>query len=296
MDAQNINFKPQYIPRQKKVILISILIIIAILLTVFYTLTSRNLKHLLRENLISMAYLGSLQINGDYLEKINIEEDMYTEEFKMISDQLNQIRKVHAGIRYAYTMRKTDKPDTVKFVVDADNYLTVEKIDRNGNGIIDPKEELPIPGEEYNYSHAPQLGEGFSVPTADYEINHDQWGDWLSAYAPIKNSKGETVGILGIDMTAKNVKEVLNSMQRAIAMLVVLILAIASSFYSIIIVKEKELMLSEEANIIKSTFLTKISHELRTPIVAIAGFVELIMDTNKDLPKDMKSHLESIKI
>jgi len=40
------------------------------------------------------------------------------------------------------------------------------------------------------------------------DIYTDSYGSWVSAYAPIKNSKGETVAGLGIDFAASYVKEV----------------------------------------------------------------------------------------
>ena len=38
-------------------------------------------------------------------------------------------------------------------------------------------------------------------------IRHDKWGTWLSGYAPIKNQKGETVAIVGLDMSVEQLFE-----------------------------------------------------------------------------------------
>lgn len=48
------------------------------------------------------------------------------------------------------------------------------------------------------------------------EIYGDRFGSWVSAYAPIKNSKGESVGALGIDFTSDYVNEVREQIQRRI--------------------------------------------------------------------------------
>ncbi|KKP38161.1 MAG: multi-sensor signal transduction histidine kinase [Candidatus Peregrinibacteria bacterium GW2011_GWF2_33_10] len=293
---EKFTIRPIFIPQRNKLILGGILLCIAGVLVSFYAMTNKNLTKFLRENMVSIAELGALSVDGDLIEKIQTVDDMSGDNFRIISNELNKVKDGHPSIKYVYTMRKTDTPDVVTFIVDADNYLTVNNPDKNNNGVIDPEEELPQTGELYNSSHAPQLMLGFDHPTADYKINSDQWGTWLSGYAPIKNSQGEVVALLGIDMSAANVEEVLNRAERASGFLIVLVLAVAASMYSIITVKQKELLLSEEANNIKGSFLTKISHELRTPIVAITGFVDLIFETNKGLEADTKSHLESINL
>lgn len=48
----------------------------------------------------------------------------------------------------------------------------------------------------------------FEDPSCTPFIYGDKFGSWVSAYAPIKNSNGETVAALGIDFTATYVREV----------------------------------------------------------------------------------------
>lgn len=48
------------------------------------------------------------------------------------------------------------------------------------------------------------------------EIYGDKFGSWVSAYAPIKNSKGETVGALGIDFTSTYVNQVREQILKSI--------------------------------------------------------------------------------
>ena len=48
------------------------------------------------------------------------------------------------------------------------------------------------------------------------DIYTDQYGSWVSAYAPIRNSKGETVAGLGVDFAASYVKQVQDDVLRKI--------------------------------------------------------------------------------
>jgi methyl-accepting chemotaxis protein len=62
------------------------------------------------------------------------------------------------------------------------------------------------------------------------DIYTDQYGSWVSAYAPIKNSKGETVAGLGVDFTAIYVnqvqKNVLEKIYLAFAVTYIILLAL----------------------------------------------------------------------
>lgn len=290
------NVKPQLISIKNKVILGFIFIVIAAVLTAYYVKTSNNLKNLLKENLATIVYFGALNVNGDMLEQIKSNDDVFTNNYIEISNELNKIKKSNKDIRYVYTMRKTDQENVLEFIVDADNPLTVKNNDLNGNNIIEEEEELSYPGDAYDITSLPQMKEAFNSVVSDQNITKDKWGRWLSAYAPIKNSKNETVAILGIDMSAMSVENVLDSTQNAGILILILILAVSASFYIIIITKQREIQIAEESNQLKSTFLTSISHELRTPIIAICGFTELILETNKKLSSETKSHIESIKL
>ena len=41
---------------------------------------------------------------------------------------------------------------------------------------------------------------GFTEPAVDDDFYTDKWGTFLSAYAPIRDSSGTVVGLLGVDM------------------------------------------------------------------------------------------------
>jgi methyl-accepting chemotaxis protein len=71
----------------------------------------------------------------------------------------------------------------------------------------------------------------------DDDVYTDQWGTWLSGYAPIYNAAGEPVGAVGVDMCAVDVAElqrnilqtVLPAFALTLAVLIVAVLAISST-------------------------------------------------------------------
>ena len=56
------------------------------------------------------------------------------------------------------------------------------------------------PGEAYEASELPIMLKGFVAPAVEDEPYADQWGSTLSGYAPILDSVGRSVGLVGVDV------------------------------------------------------------------------------------------------
>ncbi|MCX6349654.1 MAG: ATP-binding protein, partial [Candidatus Aureabacteria bacterium] len=61
-------------------------------------------------------------------------------------------------------------------------------------------------GQPYDASPYPEMIAAYQGPRADHRLQSDQWGTWLSGYAPIYDHRNQPVGIIGIDMAADEVK------------------------------------------------------------------------------------------
>jgi len=158
-----------------------IILISVAMFTVTYQESRSALKEATREELMSVASIVATQINGDVFEQIE-PGDEDTPVFLAIRDQLDSARNSNRNIRYIYTMKKTG--DAVLFVVDGDYGLEADAA-RIG---------------QYYPAPPPELLEGFHAPSADQEFTTDKWGTFLSGYAPIRDSEGNSVGLAGIDI------------------------------------------------------------------------------------------------
>jgi HAMP domain-containing protein len=156
--------------------------------TFFYTFseTKKALKETMRDELKAVASAVATQINGDSLSVLKV-GDQVRPGFLKIRDQLLAIRTSNPDVKFVYTMRNVD--GKVSFIVDADF----------GN-----KTDAASPGDEYTKIN-PRLLEGFQKSSADDEFTLDQWGSVLSGYAPVKDSKGTNIGLVGIDMDSERV-------------------------------------------------------------------------------------------
>jgi PAS domain S-box-containing protein len=143
--------------------------------------TSIALKDQARYDLGAIATIIADQVNGDTVNSIQ-PGDEQTTKFTTIRDQLYRIQQSNPEIRYVYIMRKSG--DNVEFVVDSEY------------GISDTA--API-GQKYSQPTTEML-EGFGKVSVEKEAVTDTWGTFISGYSPIKDSSGNVVGIVGVDM------------------------------------------------------------------------------------------------
>lgn len=163
-----------------------------------------------RKELSNAAAAAALLVDGEVHARLALAGTTAARDpaFAQIVADLRRYKQTHPEVSYIYTMAKRPDSDTthiVTFVVDAS-----EEIDRNQNGVTDPDEVIARPGQPYNASDAPRLMDGFERATADDEFVRDQWGSWLSGYAPIRDAQGRSTGLVGVDLAAGHISRLEN--------------------------------------------------------------------------------------
>ncbi len=190
----------------------------------FYLQAKKAVISSLRQELMASAIIASKLIDGNTLQNLVNTNQSSSSQYKRIQETLGTIAQTNEEFLYAYTMRLNN--DRVEFIVDS------PPSDDNGNGIID-KMELPAPIGDVYPNPPPQLLQGFITPSADHQPWHDEWGWTLSGYAPIFNSQGQSIALLGIDMDITRMAEKLASIRRAgyVSLLISFVLAILLTLY-----------------------------------------------------------------
>ncbi|MFZ3015948.1 MAG: PAS domain S-box protein, partial [Minisyncoccia bacterium] len=186
-----------------KLIIISIIFIFligTILGTIVWKEFTLQSRETLRQKLIAIAVSASAVIDVDAHETILTEDDMNSENYERIHNQLHTLSQVNEGVDDIYTMRKTDQKNILEFVVSGYN-----TIDKNNDGTIELEEEQVSVGEIFDDTNLPDMQQAFNSSSADHDINCDFYGCWLSGYSPLIDKNGTVVGIVGVDISAENI-------------------------------------------------------------------------------------------
>ncbi|MDD2864903.1 MAG: ATP-binding protein [Methylococcales bacterium] len=153
------------------------------------------LREELRLRIGDVVTMMAKKLDGDLHKKIQTIDDNKTEEFEKLKHDLGEMRANGTEIANAYTMRKLDTGE-VAFIVDAS-----EK-DQSATGEIYPSESVTETLAE-SLNATPETNK----PYIEYETSKDDWGVWLSAFAPIFTSSGKLDGIVGIDVSANSIRK-----------------------------------------------------------------------------------------
>jgi HAMP domain-containing protein len=181
----------------------------------------------IRDDLVKAVRTAVVGVDGD--ELIALFQEGVPNKSGLSDDprywrQMAWLQKMHEiePQAWLYIYVKGDKPGEIIFVVDVAAVYEPEK----ATSFL----ELSPPAEGEDEESC-VICQGFKDLTIVMTPYTDKWGNWVSAYAPVTNSKGEKVGALGVDFSAEYVSEV----RGAIRSRVVIAFAIAYSILFIMV-------------------------------------------------------------
>jgi len=174
----------------------------------------------LRRDLIATATTAANGINGDVhtalYESGAIDDTAYT----AIADFLRDVKSVNpkaSGV-YTYVRNPNDPEGIVRLVVSAALPPGAEaesdvQVDESLSSCKIPPSSRPEFKVQYSDT-SPAMMAGVKEAGADNTLWEDDWGTWLSGYAPIHNAAGEAVGAVGVDMCAAEVRQLQQNIRR----------------------------------------------------------------------------------
>lgn len=182
-------------------------------------LTERLLRRELGSHLLTLATTAALLIDGDQHATLQSPDQMTGATYRSIKALLIRLRKANAerGVRYLYTMARTERSGIYRFVVDSDEAPDAARI-----------------GDEYDARTLPEMQDAFNGPVAEKDFVRDKWGLTLSAYAPIYDSSGLPVAIVGADAELPGLETMRRGIggRLAISLVLGLLLAFGAGLYS----------------------------------------------------------------
>jgi len=156
----------------------------AIFIGMMFLFFRQKLRQDMHDNLVGAVSMAAAAYHTDLQAQLTTPEQMTSPEYIELHDGLAKLHQAGHDLTYIYTMRQLPGGEIV-FVVDSD---------------ADPS----LIGDPYE-SASPFLAQNFSAirtPVAEEELYTDEWGTWLTAYAPLYRSDGSQDGLIAIDMDA----------------------------------------------------------------------------------------------
>ncbi len=163
----------------------------ALIVTIHFFSDRALLIRQIQSEVVSIAATAASQVDVEALGQIHEPRDITNPAFRTVQESLRAIRDANrrddVHVRFLYTMRPGKGGQWV-YVVDAEG-----------------------PGENFSPPGSPVEAEGrepfhLDRPYAEKNFSHDSFGTWLSANAPIRDSFGRPVALLGVDLTASDVQ------------------------------------------------------------------------------------------
>jgi methyl-accepting chemotaxis protein len=171
------------------------IITLVVLATTLYVNVESRLYTDIRTRIRDTAAVAALAVNADEHARLVTPEDETTPAYKHLKAILQSIRGQSTDVRFVYTMRQgADKK--VMFVVDA------EESEKDMSHVGDVYDDAPKSLQE-------KIGT-LSAPFVEEEPYTDQWGTFLSAYAPLRAADGKLEGLLGIDISMDKVNKTMH--------------------------------------------------------------------------------------
>lgn len=170
---------------------LNLLTLLAFIIVVSLFVLRPYLRQEIRSRHQDAVALAALSIDTDAVSQLVEAEPGPSPTLDSVIAQLRVARDRISGARFAYLMRQ-GADGKIYFVADAEEV----------------PEDAAEPGSVYEDASA-LLQQSIGTLTqvvVEQEFYEDQWGVWLSGYAPLRAADGTLVAVLGVDLEATDVR------------------------------------------------------------------------------------------
>lgn len=226
-----------------------------------YVSATRLLRNQLRDNLHSLVSIAASEMDPTLVAAITRPEQTGDPDYRRATAPLLRFRRLVPDIYYAYVFIAT--PDGLRYTLDSTYYVQNPGAPASavsvGDLYVDPSDDA---------LRAARSG----VVTVSTRPYTDHFGSFMSGFAPIRDSDGELVGFVGIDISLAQLRRKELPLQ-----LTYLLGLVGSAGFSVLAANFHRRSLKARARAFqamasaeraKSTFLATLSHEIRTPSTA----------------------------
>ncbi|KPL75291.1 hypothetical protein ADN00_13100 [Ornatilinea apprima] len=158
---------------------------------VFFNVSRAFVMRELKSRLAAVVTLAAQRMDGDLHKQLTQPEDINLPVYQQLWDTANQVMQADPDLVYIYTMRQNAQGEVI-FIVDPSMAVDIN--------------EFQI-GEVYENPSDLLLAEfaGLNKTVVEEDLYTDEYGTFLSAYAPILRSDGSVDGVVGLDISAESI-------------------------------------------------------------------------------------------
>lgn len=182
-----------------------------------------------RALLLQEAQQAALLVPADVIATLSgSDADLANPVYNQIKNSLSLYRSFNPQLRFVYVLGY--KPEIKKqfFYVDSESPSSAD-YSPPGQIFIDTREQ-----DIDNYIKG--------IPYTDGPYR-DTWGEWISGYAPIKNSQGTVVGLLGVDIATTVWHQQIGFVRTTVGLITVLLSIVA--VFILLLFRKKEVSLQK---------------------------------------------------
>ena len=213
--------------RVRLVLIFTLLFVITSVATFFwfYSFATSLAMNNLERDLTATALTAASGIDGDAFSQLYQTGQMDDTAYTTIAEFLRSVKRANPKASGMYTyLQLPGESNQIHFVVSAalppgvapsarDIALSQARL----NGCTVPPASRPTMGQAYTGEGlSPTMLNGVRQAGVDSVVMPDEWGAWLSGYAPIHNAAGQPVGAVGVDMCAADVTQLQQSILQTI--------------------------------------------------------------------------------
>jgi signal transduction histidine kinase len=292
--------------RMKRIMIlvfVAFFIILLSLSALFYRNTLQNFEKSELMRLQGISNSLALLINGDEHERLMMK---YTHKDDITNiNQDTLYHKIHKLLNANFSANMLKSPI----------YTLIKSMDGKTYEFGVTSQDKPYFRHQYK-SFPPNLLDMYATGGTIPEYT-DEFGTWLTAFSTIKNKKDETVALLMVDETLESF---LSTARRQALRSIWISMGIFTLMYSLLLYILKEILekenidkiLLEESNAaneimkkelqisnekltdiddLRKEMIANISHDLRTPLASVMGYIEMAKDKKDASNEDKKNYL-----
>ena len=208
--------------------------------------------------------------------------DMETYPYMKLRQELNQYC-LRFDLEFVYFLRLDAETGMMQYIID-NVVAPVSEQDGLDSPLIESTPVIAAAIE--GVTGVERLADGYD----------EGWGGLISGYAPIRYDDGRLSRTLvaAVDMQDTALREAWNHTRLLSIMLSLTVLAVMSTGFICLLLYQKKAEQAESASMAKGSFLSRMSHEMRTPMNAIIGLTKMARNTDeRELLHDYLGKIEA---